>query len=55
MSSTLKIFATLLLSLAGLQGIPILAQQPRDLPSAPVPAQISSAKRIFISNAGEES
>lgn len=31
------------------------AQQTKDGPVAPVPAQIASAKKVFISNAGQES
>jgi hypothetical protein len=33
----------------------VWAQQPQEAPTAPVPAQIGSAKKVFISNAGEES
>jgi hypothetical protein len=32
----------------------VWAQQPQEIPAAPVPGQIASAKKIFISNAGEE-
>lgn len=41
------VFAATLLSTAILN-----AQQPNTLPAAPVPAQILSAKKVFISNAG---
>jgi len=39
--------------------VPILfalaqAQQPKEIPAAPVPSQILAAKRLFISNAGGE-
>lgn len=33
---------------------PTLAQQPKDVSPAPVPAQIVSAKKVFISNGGGE-
>ena len=36
-----------------LASVPVLgAQQPKEAPPAPVPAQISTAKKVFISNAG---
>ena len=42
------------LAVAVLLSISVWAQQPEEIPAAPIPAQIGSAKRIFISNAGEE-
>ncbi|MGP0017367.1 MAG: hypothetical protein ACLPHP_02265 [Candidatus Sulfotelmatobacter sp.] len=42
------------LSIASVLAISVWAQQPQEMPAAPVPAQIGSAKRAFISNAGEE-
>jgi hypothetical protein len=35
--------------------IPLLGQSVPEIPAAPVPTQIASAKKIFISNTGEES
>jgi|HubBroStandDraft_5_1064220.scaffolds.fasta_scaffold62998_2 hypothetical protein len=35
--------------------IPAWAQQPQDSAVAPIPAQIGSAKKVFVSNAGAES
>jgi hypothetical protein len=43
------------LAIAVFLTISVWAQQPQETPTAPVPAQIGSAKRVFISNAGEES
>ena len=43
------------LAVAVVLAISLWAQQPQETPAAPVPAQIGSAKRVFISNAGEES
>src|ERR1700674_1223893 len=42
------------LTIAVLLPLSLWAQQPEETPAAPVPAQIGIAKRIFISNAGEE-
>ena len=49
MSRILESFA-----IAGLLAISVWAQQPQETPSAPVPVQIGAARKIFISNAGEE-
>ncbi len=43
------------LAIAVLLAISVWAQQTQEAPAAPGPAQIGSAKRVFISNAGEES
>ncbi len=43
------------LAIAGLFAISVWAQQTQEAPVAPVPAQIGSAKKVFISNGGEES
>ncbi|HYM74667.1 MAG TPA: hypothetical protein VE377_01710 [Candidatus Dormibacteraeota bacterium] len=32
----------------------VWAQEPQEIPAAPIPAQVASAKKAFISNAGEE-
>jgi hypothetical protein len=37
-----------------LVAVPLWGQQAQEIPAAPVPAQILSAKKVFISNAGEE-
>ena len=51
-----KMAATCLVSQIALVAIPFLkAQQPVDPPAAPVPAQIVSGRRLFISNASGES
>jgi len=42
------------LAIAVLLAISLWAQQPQETPAAPVPAQIGRAKKVFISNAGEE-
>lgn len=43
------------LAIAVVLAISLWAQQPQEAPAAPVPGQIGSAKRVFISNAGEQS
>jgi hypothetical protein len=43
------------LAIAVFLTISVWAQQPQEAPTAPVPVQIGSAKKVFISNAGEES
>jgi hypothetical protein len=42
------------LAVAVVLAISLWAQQLQEIPAAPVPAQIGTAKRIFISNAGVE-
>lgn len=49
MSRTLKSLA-----IAVLLASSVWAQQPQEAPAAPVPVQIGSAKKVFISNAGED-
>jgi hypothetical protein len=42
------------LTIAVLFATSLWAQQPQETPAAPIPVQLASAKRVFISNAGEE-
>ena len=46
---------TLALAIAVLFAISVWAQQTQEVQVAPVPLQIGSAKKVFISNAGDES
>lgn len=45
---------SLLLIATTLLAVPLWGQSPQEAPAAPVPSQITSAKRVFLSNAGEE-
>jgi hypothetical protein len=49
-SSAARLFFT-----TALLAIPLWGQQAPEAPAAPVPSQITNAKKIFISNAGERS
>lgn len=42
------------LTIAVLLATSVWAQQPQDTPTAPIPVQLGNAKKVFISNAGEE-
>lgn len=55
MSSFPKALAVAALFVAGVSTITTYAQQSPDTPAAPVPVQIASARKVFISNAGQES
>ena len=45
---------SLLLLATTLLAVPLLGQSAQESPAAPVPSQITAAKKVFISNAGEE-
>jgi len=46
--------ACFLILLGGIQSVPTLMAQQQSVPSAPIPAQIPAAKKIFISNGGDD-
>jgi hypothetical protein len=46
--------AALLLILSTITSIPMLMAQSQPMPSAPIPAQILAAKKLFISNSGDD-
>jgi hypothetical protein len=46
--------AALLLILSTITSIPMLMAQSQPMPSAPIPAQILAAKKVFISNSGDD-
>jgi len=54
-STILKALAVGTLFVAGFPTVRVYAQQSPETPAAPVPTQIASSKKVFISNSGEES
>ena len=46
--------AALFLILSTIPSIPMLVAQQQSTPSAPIPAQIPAAKKVFVSNGGDD-